>query len=242
MEEDRDLNKELDEIIAEMKNRPQESSPIKEAARDLDKKLDEFIAKMKDRPQESLPSQGVSMAGTSGGGSSPSEGHLARPDSPLERLRLRYRPGIVKVLFIGESPPNNGTFFYQADSNLFRYTNAAFQEVYSYRIGSGERFLRFFQSLGCWLDDLCLAPGKPTREQQRLAIPSVAARMKEAQPTAVVCVILGIEKCVRDALRRVELDELPAYFLPFPAQSNQSRYVVELVATLTELRATESLD
>jgi hypothetical protein len=39
-------------------------------------------------------------------------------DSSLESLRQSYRPQQVRVLFVGESPPAGGTFFYRANSNL----------------------------------------------------------------------------------------------------------------------------
>src|SRR5688572_24876523 len=41
------------------------------------------------------------------------------PADPRERLRQAYRPEDVPLLFVGESAPAGGTFFYQADSNLF---------------------------------------------------------------------------------------------------------------------------
>jgi hypothetical protein len=44
-----------------------------------------------------------------------------------EDLRARYRPRDVDVLFIGESPPAGGTFFYAANSNLYYATEEAFR-------------------------------------------------------------------------------------------------------------------
>jgi len=32
----------------------------------------------------------------------------------LDKLRLRYRPDKISVLFVGESPPAGGTFFYKS--------------------------------------------------------------------------------------------------------------------------------
>jgi hypothetical protein len=39
-----------------------------------------------------------------------------------EVLRGRYRPDVIRVLLVGESPPAGGTFFYAANYNLYRAT------------------------------------------------------------------------------------------------------------------------
>src|SRR5687767_7532298 len=52
----------------------------------------------------------------------PSAGELK---DPREQLRLRYRPRDVQLLFVGESKPASGTFFYQADSHLYRAVREA---------------------------------------------------------------------------------------------------------------------
>jgi hypothetical protein len=72
---------------------------------------------------------------------------------PLEHLRLYYRPPEVRVLFVGESPPAGGTFFYAADSGLYRATRDAFYEAIP-EARSG-KFLERFAAYGCYLEDLC---------------------------------------------------------------------------------------
>lgn len=54
----------------------------------------------------------------------------------FERLRARYRPERIVALFVGQSPPAGGTFFYFANSNLYRHTERAFREALDYRIGA----------------------------------------------------------------------------------------------------------
>ncbi len=164
-----------------------------------------------------------------------------RVETRQERARLQYKPESTKVLFLGESPPSSGTFFYYFDSNLYKYTKDAFQEVYGYQAGAGERFLQFFQSMGCWVDDLCLQPGKPKGAQCYQAVPSLAARIREAKPLAFVGVMLGIEMHLRKAIRLADLEDLPQYFLRFPAQGNQRRYVDELAAVLRRLQKADIL-
>lgn len=43
-----------------------------------------------------------------------------------QQAREDYLPDAVQVLFIGESPPAGGTFFYRANSGLYRATREAF--------------------------------------------------------------------------------------------------------------------
>lgn len=158
----------------------------------------------------------------------------------FEDIRLRYFPGKVRVLFIGESPPKGGTFFYLANSNLFKYTKEAFDNAY---IKNYERkdFCNFFMSLGCFLDDLCHEPINHEERTVRLAkrkqsVPSLAERIKKYNPDAVVVVIKGIKSNVEDAVKIAGVEKIPMYFLPFPAQGNQRKYVKELASTLFDLK------
>lgn len=86
-----------------------------------------------------------------------------------EELRRQYRPDNVRVLMVGESPPVGGTFFYAANSNLFRHTKAAFEKALRRTWSPDEAFLQFFSREGFFLDDLCLHPvnGLPNAERRR---------------------------------------------------------------------------
>ena len=72
----------------------------------------------------------------------------------FELIRYRYNPEKIKVLFVGESRPFNGTFFYYENSNLYQNTKTTFNDYYKTNIFSLERF----KSLGCWLYDICDQP------------------------------------------------------------------------------------
>lgn len=164
----------------------------------------------------------------------------------LEKIRLSYKPDTIKVLFIGESPPANETFFYKADSNLYRYTKEAFAIVYEGKCGSGTDFLRFFKSIGCYLDDLCLEPinklDRPTRLRKRSdAVPSLAERIRVANPRSIVVVMKAIIENVQEAIDKARIDRISTYYLPFPAQGNQRKYVNNLIATIQRLRETTIL-
>src|SRR5581483_12338865 len=77
-------------------------------------------------------------------------------EDPRERLRRRYRPAEIRLLFIGESPPASGRFFYQRDSGLYRAFRDAFLAADASITEDG--FLAVFQSSGCYLIDTCRDP------------------------------------------------------------------------------------
>ena len=121
----------------------------------------------------------------------------------IEQLRIEYKPKEVNVLFIGESPPQSGKFFYKEDSILYKYTREVFNLVYKEKYTT--EFLEFFKSFGCYLDDLCHYPINNKSDEKRFAfrkqeIPSLATRIKEMQPKAIVIVMQGIEQYVQEAI------------------------------------------
>ena len=65
-----------------------------------------------------------------------------------ENLRANYQPDNIRVLFIGESPPASGKFFYREISTLYYATKEAFNNP--------SNFLIKFQNWGFFLDDLVL--------------------------------------------------------------------------------------
>ena len=44
-----------------------------------------------------------------------------------ERIRRQFKPREIRALFVGESPPSGGTFFYRANSKLYFATREAFE-------------------------------------------------------------------------------------------------------------------
>ena len=162
-------------------------------------------------------------------------------DYPLEELRQRYKPHKVSVLFVGESPPAKGTFFYKGDSNLAQYTQEAFSEVFGAAFESPESFLEQFRLLGCYLEDLCLTPvnhlsrGERRREQERW-IGSLAERIGSLSVKTIVVVMCGIVPYVERAVEQAGLKNVLRYSVPFPAMGHQHQYVRELVKVLQELQ------
>jgi hypothetical protein len=161
-------------------------------------------------------------------------------------LRAKYRPDDVRVLFVGESPPAGGTFFYAADSKLYVATRAAFETGVPELLVDAQ-FLDDFKALGCFLDDLCLEPinhlkGTRALVQQRhdsrdSGERPLARRIRQTAPLAVVVAMKGIESHVRSAMdaSRVTIRSTRAFAFPARPEHVKS-YISELSQYLVELR------
>ena len=141
-----------------------------------------------------------------------------------EKLRHDFRPSPVCMLFIGESPPASGRFFYRRDSGLYRAMLAAFQQA-DLSI-SEESFLDTFQASGCYLIDLCPEPvdhlpPAARRAACRASERSLARSIAQLQPVAIVTVVRSIEGNVLQAASRAAWR---GEFLHLPYPGRWSRY------------------
>src|SRR3972149_2633508 len=158
-----------------------------------------------------------------------------------EELRAKYRPAKVKVLFVSESPPSGDAFFYCANSNLYIYTQEAFDKVYEGRCGEGEQFLEFFKEQGCYLDDLCLdsinhLDEKMKKQMWRQGVAPLAERIRRMEPKPLRCIVVvkRIEWSVRSALQQAEASMIPLSSITFPNPQYglHKKYVRELILRL----------
>ena len=119
-----------------------------------------------------------------------------------ERLRKRYRPARVRLLFVGEAPPASGRFFYQADSGLYRAIRDTF--VTAFPALHEADFLQSFRDLGCYLVDLCGRPVdrmNPKQRKQACIDGEIRLRktLRQLQPEIVITVVRSIAANVRRA-------------------------------------------
>lgn len=122
-----------------------------------------------------------------------------------ERLRRQYRPAHVRLLFIGESPPASGRFFYRRDSGLYRAIRDAFQIIDPSL--TDETFLDIFQRRGCYLIDACAAPVDHLDASSRRAAclagePALTRRIRDLEPAAIVTLLRSIRDNVERAASR----------------------------------------
>ena len=153
-----------------------------------------------------------------------------------ETLRARYKPDRVQILLIGESPPVGGTFFYAANSNLFRYTREAFEAALECTWASDDDFLTFLKKCGFYLEDLCLEPVNGLGPADRRAVrrtgeTPLAERLASLRPKAICVTPKAIARNAERAVSTAGLDAMLTV-LPFPAMSWQAAYVSEMAAFL----------
>ena len=146
---------------------------------------------------------------------SDSEASMAR-----ERLRKRYRPDRVRILFVGEAPPASGRFFYQADSGLYRAVRDTF--ISAFPNLQKAHFLESFKTLGCYLIDLCRRPVDrlDRNARQRVCLAGEAGlnrTLRQLRPKIVVSVVRSISRNVRRAEDQAKWSGLHVE-LPYPGR------------------------
>jgi hypothetical protein len=151
----------------------------------------------------------------------------------LEELRKSFRPDRITTLFVGESAPQSGRFFYCGNSSLFHGMKRAF--------GNQAMFLEDFKGKGFYLDDLVLKPvnklERPERSKLRWASTAkLAERLVEYKPKAIVVVMRAIKPMVTEAMRRAGIAYEP-FCTPHPAFGNWSRFHLAMTEIIDNLPA-----
>jgi hypothetical protein len=128
---------------------------------------------------------------------------MLKTRSERERLRQSFRPSRVHLLFVGESPPASGRFFYSGNSGLYRAMRIAFQ-IADPTI-SDEDFLAAFVARGCYLTDLSHDPvdhlNPPMRRtMHRNGEKSLAREITRLEPRIIAPVLRSIVRNVENAV------------------------------------------
>jgi hypothetical protein len=142
----------------------------------------------------------------------------------VETTRAGFRPERITTLFVGESAPASGDFFYRGNNAMLTHMQRAVERSLG---GSGD-FLARFKAWGWYLDDLVLTPVDklPPRDRVarcRNAQHSLADRIRGYQPLAVVTVLVRIRKVVEAAADAAGSDA-PRFVVPFPGMGQQARF------------------
>ena len=162
-----------------------------------------------------------------------------RSSRDRERLRRRYRPVDLRLLFVGEAPPASGRFFYQGDSGLYRAMRDAFRAIDPSI--TDESFLAVFRRSGCYLIDACPQAVDqldwPSRRAACLASePSLCRRIKRLQPRAIVTLVRSIHANVERATNCAGWHG-PLLDLPYPGRwiRHREKFLDALVPQLRTL-------
>lgn len=145
--------------------------------------------------------------------------------SERELLRRHYRPAAIRLLFIGESAPASGRFFYQKDSGLYRAIRDLFASI-DPSINDAN-FLARFQAAGCYLVDLAPEPvddlpPAARRHALRDSIPRLTASIVDAQPAMIATLLRSIEPFVAQAIAQAAWQG-PIMTLAYPGRWHRYR-------------------
>ncbi len=153
--------------------------------------------------------------------------------------RSKYRPSIIEVLWIAESPPSSQGFFYFDETtgrdHLFRETMKAVRiwpdDDKMPKGVDKRRYLREFQSKGYFLVDTCELPVDELDDaRRREAIERGAMRIvgevMELRPKSILVVKSNVFQPVKNKLEKAELGGqiLNKEPIPFPSHGWQSKY------------------
>src|SRR5687767_7803611 len=115
----------------------------------------------------------------------------------VEGARARFRPERITTLFVGESAPFSGDFFYYGNNAMLLHMQRAVENA----LGAKGDFLARFKAYGWYLDDLVLIPVNHLTPSQRKAKcleaqSSLANRIAEYRPLAIVSLLVRIKHIV----------------------------------------------
>jgi hypothetical protein len=140
----------------------------------------------------------------------------------VEPLRASYRPAKIKVLFVGESAPAGGAFFYKQTGQV----HGQFRQALAPHIGDSPSFVDAFKQAGFYLDDLVLEPVNWLSRSERQAthvasIASLEKRLRDYEAPLIVGFMKGIAGPVKAA---IAASGTPCQFevLPFPGNRRQA--------------------
>ncbi len=155
-------------------------------------------------------------------------------DGGVEAVRASYRPKRITTLFVGESAPHSGKFFYYGNNTLLRQMRRAVERA----LGEKGDFLETFKAYGWYLDDLVLTPvdhlSKSERMAERLgAQKSLADRIAKYKPEAIVSLLLDIEPFVNVAAKDAG-SNAPRHRVPF-APRHPRRFQDEMALLIPKL-------
>ncbi len=154
-----------------------------------------------------------------------------------EKLRRSYKPDKIEILFVGEAIPDDNTFFYAANSPLYKYTREAFEEVFP-----GTEFtLEVFKEKGCYLFDLAGPVGNMTYKGRITTIaegiPVLAKLITDEKPkyiistkSANISAIVIANEHAGDLIPDKNIFDLPA-----PIFGSHHFYKAKLVKTLKHI-------
>jgi hypothetical protein len=164
-----------------------------------------------------------------------------------KKFRKKYRPKKIKVLFIAESPPVSGKYFYfenQAGYKASLFGNmmkALYAKEYEDKLSSRNKkyFLSKFQKDRFFLIDTYETPinNKSNAERREIIRKNLPRLLKEIKVlTKYGTKIILIKKTTVCEILREPLKDKVIGELPFPGSGNQNKFIKELKTKIGEER------
>lgn len=169
----------------------------------------------------------------------------------FEDIRNRYLPTEIKVLFIGESPPCKGQFFYSGKPKLLTSTMEVFEDFFKKDFKDNLEFLKFFKTSDYFLDDLCHKPINQIEDpiernkKRSKSVKALRNRLKEYNPKKIIVIMKDkdFNKYINQAINLANLNNNIRYeALPFPRyERDVIRYKLGLKEYLADLRSKKTI-
>lgn len=149
------------------------------------------------------------------------------------RFRNQYIPSNIKVVFVLESPPTSGRYFYNRDGSLSEpLFRAMMKDVLEISPASKEEGLQEFSSRGFFLVDATYTPINHSKGKERNAIilrdfPLLVGALREyTRPeTGIVLVKANVCELLEKRLTEAGFNVLNrGTMIPFPSTGQQSRF------------------
>ena len=153
----------------------------------------------------------------------------------VETVRRSFRPDRITTLFVGESAPDGGAFFYLGNTAMLHHMRRAVETAH----GKTDTFLDTFKSYGWYVDDLVLFPvnkiAKSKRKAECVAAQGgLAKRISDYRPLAIVSLLRSIESMVEDAAIEAG-SNAPRYAVHFPGFGQQGRFASDMAEIIPKL-------
>lgn len=149
------------------------------------------------------------------------------------------------MLFIGESPPASGRFFYSGNSGLYRAVRDVFHTIDPSI--NDDTFLARFRKYDCYLIDVCSDAVDQLEPKARRAAcmegeASLSRSIRLLQPEMIVSVVRSIRENLERAINMAHWHG-PILHLPYPGRWIHHREIfsAELLPYLTALRDRKNL-
>jgi len=158
-------------------------------------------------------------------------------EASYRRAREKYRPETTDILWVAESPPVGGGYFYfekaSGGNHLFRETMRALgwwpMDEPMHTGFDKSSLLRKFQGAGHYLIDLSPTPvdGLPPKERRialRKSVPHMMDELTAINPNGVLIIKRNVFRILYPNLKSSEFKVLNSEPIPFPSNHWQAVY------------------